>query len=95
MLCEEYSCLFDAEDFGLEEFHNWFEDLDARIFTLKHKVGNWLNEAEVDRNSGKSVRSKSSSHSKSSSGSLKSRLAVKKAKLAETGAEPKYVEKKQ
>ena len=64
-------------------------------FTLKHKVRNWLNEAEVDRNSGKSVRSKSSSHSKSSSGSLKSRLAVKKAKLAETGAEPKYVEKKQ
>ena len=63
-------------------------------FTLKHKVRNWLNEAEVDRKSGKSVRSKSSSHSKSS-GSLKSRLAVEKVKLAETGAEPKYVEKKQ
>ena len=99
MLCEEYNCLFDAEDFSLQEFDNWFEDLDARIFTFKHKVRNWPNEAEMDRKSGKSMRSKSSRHSKSlsgsSSGSLKSRRAAEKAKLAEIAAEPKYVEKKQ
>ena len=69
------------------------------IFNFKHKVRNWLGEAEVDRNSEKSIISKSSRNSKSSSdsssGSLKSRLAEEKSKLAEIAAEAKYVEKKQ
>ena len=51
MLHEEFNCLFDAEDFNLQEFDNWFEDLDARILTFKHKVRNWLKKAEVDKKS--------------------------------------------
>ena len=68
-------------------------------FFLSNTNRNWLKEAEVDRKSGKSMRSKSSRHSKSTSGlsssSLKSRLAEEQAKLAEIAAEGKYVEKKQ
>ena len=93
------NCLFDGEDFSLQEFDNWLENFDAKIFSFKHKVRNWLKEADVDRKSGKSMRSKSSRHSKSTSGltssSLKSRLAEEQAKLAEIAAEGKYVEKKQ
>ena len=99
MLREEFNCLFDAEDFNLQEFDNWFEDLDARILTFKHKVRNWLKKAEVDKKSRKSMRPKSSRHSQSSSGSssgsLRSWLAEEKAKLAEMAEEAKYVEKKQ
>ena len=93
------NCLFDGEDFSLQEFDNWLENFDAKIFSFKHQVRNWLKEADVDRKSGKSMRSKSSRHSKSTSGlsssSLKSRLAEEQAKLAEIAAEGKYVEKKQ
>ena len=68
-------------------------------FFLSNTNRNWLKEAEVDRKSGKSMRSKSSRHSKSTSGlsssSLKSRLAEEQAKLAEIAAEGKYVEKNQ
>ena len=56
LLCEEYNCLFNAEDSSLQEFDAWIEDFDAKIFTFKHKVRNWLKEAEVDRKSGKSMR---------------------------------------
>ena len=98
LLREEYNYLVDGEDFSLQEFDNWFEDFEARVFTFKDKVRNRVKEAKVDRKSGKSKRSKSSIHSKSSSGSfsgsLKSRLAEEKAKLAEIAAEAKYVEKK-
>ena len=91
--------MFDAEDSSLQEFDAWFEDFNARIFIFKHKLRNWLKEAEVDRKSGKSVRSKSSRNSKSSPGSssglLKLRLAEEKSKLAEIAAEVKYVERKQ
>ena len=53
LLCEEYNCLFDAEDFSLQEFDARFEDFNARIFTFKHKVRNWHKEDGVDRKSGK------------------------------------------
>ena len=36
LLHEEYS-LFDGEDFSLQEFDNWLENFDAKIFSFKHK----------------------------------------------------------
>ena len=39
LLREEYNnCLYHAEDFSLQEFDNWLEDLDVRIFTLITKL---------------------------------------------------------
>ena len=39
LLREEYNnCLYHTEDFSLQEFDNWLEDLDVRIFTLITKL---------------------------------------------------------
>ena len=54
LLCEEYNCLFDAENFSLQAVDNWFDDFDARIFTFKHKVRNclmklkWIEKQEIN-----------------------------------------------
>ena len=49
--------------------HTWFDDIDQKVFSFKHKVHNWLKEGEkehkINHSSRSSTRS-SSSKSKSS-----------------------------
>ena len=47
---EYHSLLEDDEKLADEE---WFEEVDERVFTFKHKVYNWLKEAETERSAKK------------------------------------------
>ena len=85
----------------------WFEEVDERVFTFKHKVYNWLKEAETER-SAKKVYSKKGSKSTSSGSSRKTkssnsgssrcskeRAMEEKAKLAELMAEVEFMQQRQ
>ena len=90
---EYYSLLEDDEKLADEEL---FEEVDEHVFTFKHKVYNWLKEAETEQSpkktysnkapkstsSGSSRRTKSS-NSSGRSGCSKERAMEEKAKLAE------------
>ena len=64
---EYHSLLEDDEKLADEE---WFEEVDERVFTFKHKVYNWLKEPETER-SAKMVYLKKGSKSTSSGSSRK------------------------
>ena len=94
----------DDEKFADEE---WFEEVDEHVFTFKHKVYNWLKEAETER-SAKKVYSKKGSKSTSSGSSRKTkssnsgssrcskeRAMEEKAKLAELMAEAEFMQQRQ
>ena len=66
---EYHSLLRDDEKLADER---WFEEVDERIFTFKHKVYNWLKEAETEL-SAKKTYSKNGSKSTSSGGSRKTK----------------------
>ena len=96
--------LEDDEKLADEE---WFEEVDERVFTFKHKVYNWLKEAETER-SAKKVYSKKGSKSTSSGSSRKTkssnsgssrcskeRAMEEKAKLAELMAEVEFMQQRQ
>ena len=76
--------LKDDEKLAYEE---WFEEVDERVFTFKHKVYNWLKEAETERSSkkvyskkgSKSTSSGSSEITKSSNSSGRSRCSKERA----------------
>ena len=93
----------DDEKFADEE---WFEEVDEHVFTFKHKVYNWLKEAETERSAkkvyskkgSKSTSSDSSRTSSNSSGSSrcsKERAMEEKAKLAELMAEAEFMQQRQ
>ena len=83
----------------------WFEEVDERVFTFKHKVHNWLKHAEAEQGhsskkspkiGSKSTSSGSSRRSKSSSSkSSRERAMEEKAKLAAILAEAEFLEKRQ
>ena len=89
LICEEYCSLLDES--GKYNDDGWFEEVDERVFTFKHKVHNWLKDAEAQQEHSskkslkirwKSTSSESSrktkfSHSKSS----KEKATKEKAKL--------------
>ena len=90
-----------------EKQNQWFDEVDERFFSFKHKVRNWLKdvaleEEKVSRHSSKQS-SKSSGQSKkgsrssrlSSRGSSKERASVEKTKIAELIMVEEFLEKKQ
>ena len=85
----------------------WFDDMDQKIFSFKHKVHNWLKEGEklrksdqVSRCSSKSSSKHSSKSSAKSSSSSKSRSSTKakaieeKVKVAELMMEASFIKKR-
>ena len=86
----------------------WFEEVDERVFAFKHKVHNWLKEAETERsakktyskkgskstNSGTSRKTKSS-NSNDSSRCYKERAMEEKTKLAGLIAEAELMQQRQ
>ena len=96
---QEYHSLLDDEKVADEE---WFEEVDEHVCTFKHKVYNWLKEAETEQ-SAKKVHSKKGSNSTSlksrNSGGRsrcsKERTMEEKAKLAELMAEAKFMQLRQ
>ena len=100
---EEYHSLLDEPDKCNDD--EWFEEVDERVSTFKHKVHNWLNDAEVEQGyssrrsskiGSKSASSGSSRRTKSSSSKFsRERAKEEKAKLAEIMAEAEFLEKRQ
>ena len=95
----------DDEKFADEE---WFEEVDEHVFTFKHKVYNWLKEAETEQSAKKtyskkgskstssgSSRKTKSSNSGGSSRFSKERAMEEKAKLAELMPEAKFMQQRQ
>ena len=102
---EYHSLLEDDEKLADEE---WFEEVDERVFTFKHKVYNWLKEAETERSAKKayskngsksascgSSRKTRSSNSSGSSRCSKERAMKEKAKLAGLMAEVEFMQQRQ
>ena len=98
------------EQEGIDEEYDdeiWFDDMNQKIFSFKHKVHNWLKEGEklrksdqVSRCSSKSSSKYSSKFSPKSSSSSKSRSSTKaeateeKLKVAELMMEASFIKKK-
>ena len=55
MLVEIHEELENIDDQDTEEV--WFEYIDLKFFSFKHKVHNWLREAEKQDKSGRSSKS--------------------------------------
>lgn len=97
LLCDVHNKMY-----MLDENYNegiWFNDIDEQVFSFKHKIHNWLKEAENDENeSRRSTRSKRSSSSRSRSTNTSRRrtkdMAIEaKVKVAELLAEASYKDK--
>ena len=83
----------------------WFEEVDERVFTLKHKVCNWLEDAEAEQGHSCKKSSKIGSKSTNSGSSRRTepsnckssreRAMEEKAKLAEILAQVEFLEKRQ
>ena len=103
---QEYHSLL--EDDGKLADEEWFEEVDERVFTFKHKVYNWPIKAETEQSakkayskkgskstsSGSSRKTKSSNNSGSSRCS-KERVMEEKARLAELMAEAEFMQLRQ
>ena len=61
----------------------WFEDIDQKVFSFKHKVHNWLREVKKLDKSGRSSKSSSKSSSNSSSSRSSKRSSTKESSVAE------------
>ena len=78
----------------------WFEDIDHRVFSFKHKVHNWVREVEKQDKSGRSSKSSSKSSSKpissrsSKSLSTKEMAVAEKLKVTELMAEASFIQKR-
>ena len=101
---QEYHSLLEDEKLADEE---WCEEVDECVFTFKHKVYNWLKEAETER-SAKKVHSKKGSKSTSSGSSRKTkssnsgssrcskeRAMEEKTKLVELMVEAEFMQQRQ
>ena len=53
--------------------YEWFEEVEERVFTFKHKVYNWLKDAEVEQGRSSKRSSKIGSKSASSGGSRRTK----------------------
>ena len=100
---QEYCSLLENDEKLADE--EWFEEVDERVFTVKHKVYNWLEEAETElssnklysRKGSKSMNSGSSGKTKLSNSSGRSRCSKERAmeenaKLAEVIAEAEFMQ---
>ena len=103
---QEYCSLLENDEKLADE--EWFEEVDERVFTVKHKVYNWLKEAETElsskklysRKGSKSMNSGSSGKTKLSNSSGRSRCSKERAmeenaKLAEVIAEAEFMQQRQ
>ena len=77
----------------------WFEDIDQKVFSFKHKVHNWLRELKKQDESGRLSKSNSKSSSKfsysrsSKMSSTKEIDVAEKLKVAELMAEASFMQK--
>ena len=75
----------------------WFEDIDQKVFSFKHKVHNWLRELKKQDESGRLSKSNSKSSSKfsysrsSKMSSTKEIDVAEKLKVAELMAEASFM----
>ena len=82
--------------------NEWFDHIDYWVCSFKHKIYNWLREAEREihgdgkalskSKSSKSCSVKTSSSSSGSSGSVKAKEIEEKAQLAELQAKTESIE---
>ena len=70
LVYQEYHSLLEDDEKLADE--GWFEEVDERVSTFKHKVYNWLEEAETEL-SAKKAYSKNGSKSTSSGSSRKAK----------------------
>ena len=98
MLVEIHEELENIDDQYTDEL--WFEHIDQKVFSFKHKVHNLLREVEKQDKSGRSSKSSSKSNSKSSSSRSSKRSSTKeiavaeKLKVAELMAEASFIQKR-
>ena len=85
----QFDCIFQQLMLAHQEYHSlleddekladeqWFEEVDERAFTSKHKVYNWLKEAETQQSAKKAYSKKrSNSTSSGSSTNMKPSIVV-------------------
>ena len=82
---QEYHSLLEDETKLADE--EWFEEVDEHVFTFKHKVYNWLKEAETEQ-SVKKAHSKKGSKSTSSGSSRKTSQVIVVAEVDAPRKEP-------
>ena len=103
---QEYHYLLEDDEKLADE--EWFEEVDERVFTFKHKVYKWLKEAETEQSAKKayskkgskstssgSSRETMSSNSSGRSRCSKERALEEKAKLTELMAEAEVMQQRQ
>ena len=71
----------------------WFDDIDQKVFSFKHKVHNWLKEEEKEQRDHSSRSSTRSSPSKSKS-STREKAVEEKLRVAKLIAEASFMKKK-
>ena len=82
---QEYCSLLENDEKLADE--EWFEEVDERVFTVKHKVYNWLKEAETELSSNK-LYSRKGSKSMNSGSSGKTNIVIVVAEVDAPRKEP-------
>ena len=72
----------------------WFDDIDQKMFSFKHKVHNWLKEEEKEHKRNQSSKSSTRSSSSKSKSSTREKAVEKKLRVAELTAESSFMNKK-
>ena len=72
----------------------WFDDIDQKVFSFKHKVHNWLKEEEKEHKRNHSSRSSTRSSSSKSKSSTREKAVEEKLRVAELIAEASFMKNK-
>ena len=72
----------------------WFDDIDQKVFSFKHKVHNWLKEEEKEYKKDHSSRSSIKSSSSKSKSSTREKAVEEKLRVAELIAEASFMKKR-
>ena len=72
----------------------WFDDIDEKVFSFKHKMHNWLKEEEKEHKRDHSSRSSTRSSSSKSKSSTREKAVEEKLRVAELIAKASFMKKK-
>ena len=72
----------------------WFDDIDQKVFSLKHKVHNWLKEQEKEHKRDHSSKSSTRSSSSKSKSSTQGKAVEEKLRVAKLIIEALFMKKK-
>ena len=72
----------------------WFDDIDEKVFSFKHKMHNWLKEEEKEHKRDHSSRSSTRSSSSKSKSSTREKAVEEKLRVAELIAEASFMKKR-